>query len=78
MSRRTRILVALIASICYSFYMWRTFRAQKSVWDSVPQNHYEQILAQMDAHSKGQFHIALDEPQVLASVQEWLNSLGKD
>ena len=78
MSLRIRVFVALIATICYSAYLWRCVKAKRRSLGAVPQNHYEQILAQMQAHQKGQKHGPLDPLQVLADVQEWLDSARKD
>ena len=76
MSLRVRVFVAVIASICYASYLWYCIRRRRRPGSSVPPNHYEQILAQMQAHQAGLKHGPLDALQVLADVQEWLNSKG--
>ena len=78
MSRRVRIVIAAIAAVCYSVWLWRRISANRRIHALIPANHYEQITAQVDAWVAGKITYALDEPQVLASVQMWLDSLGEE
>ena len=76
MSLKVRVFVAVIATICYGAYLWRL--ARRRPLSGVPLNHYEQILAQMEARNAGLKHGPLDAMQVQADIQEWLDSLEDD
>jgi len=68
---RLVVLAAISATGTFLFVYWRRRCRWAATWGTVPPNHWEQIAAQIKC-GKG---TPLDTADVMASVQEWLESI---
>lgn len=69
---RLFILNALLFAVCFlwaTVVYWRRRRKWRRTWGRVPPNQWEQLAS----HLKYGPQLPLDTPQVMASVDKWLN-----